>query len=274
MIELAPQHKSGLPVPNPILLAGGTVGYGEARHGGLATGRLGGVVIGPLLLNSRGGEEGPRLAELNGGFVLETGLQNRGLHAVLRHFAHLWPRLGCPVIAQLADDQPDALARVAARLSGVAGLSGLELLVPRSARPEQIRTLVRVATRDNDLPLWVKLPLESAAALAPVAVEAGAAALVVGQPRIGSAMRNGRLLTGPLFGPLLFAPLLTPLAEVAGLGLSSALIGCGGIYTATQVRQALSAGADAVQIDAAVWVEPGLPARLVEEWQRSSQHKP
>jgi dihydroorotate dehydrogenase (NAD+) catalytic subunit len=269
MIDLAPNHKTGLLVDNPILVAGGMIGYGKALHRGLATARLGGVVVGPILWQSQGGVDGPRLAPLPGGFVLETGLQNRGLNGVLKHFAHLWPRLGCPVIAQLADQQPEPLGRVAGRLAETPGLSALELLPPRTATVETVRALVRAATRDNDLPVWVKLPLERAALLAPAAVEAGAVGLVVSQPPVGagkssSVVGPASLITGSLYGPLSFAPMLAALVTVARLHLPCALIACGGLYTLGQLRQALGAGAQAVQIDAAVWVEPGLPVRLVE----------
>jgi dihydroorotate dehydrogenase (NAD+) catalytic subunit len=273
MIDLAPNHKNGLLVENPILLAGGMIGYGEALHRGVATERLGGVVVGPILQTSQGGRTGPRLAEVPGGFVLETGLQNRGINAVLKQFSALWPRLGCPVIAQLADDQPERLAKVAGRLTESNGVSGLELLLPRTATVDLVRTLLRAATRTNDLPVWVKVPLDRATLLAPAAVEAGAVGVVVGQPILGGAQPSGAggqmgasasPLTGSLYGPLAFAPMLAALAAVARLQLPCALIACGGIFTVEQVRQALAVGAQAVQIDAAVWVEPGLPVRLVE----------
>lgn len=178
MIELAPNHKSGLPVTNPILLAGCMIGYGEALHSGVATAQWGGVVVGPVRLQGRGSAAGPRLARLPGGFVLEPGVQSRGVYAVVRQYAALWPRLGCPVIAQLADEEPDSLGKVAERLNGVVALSGLELLLPRRAEPEQVRRMVRAVTRDNDLPVWVKPSLESAVTLAPAAVEAGAVGVV------------------------------------------------------------------------------------------------
>ena len=57
--------------------------------------------------------------------------------------------------------------------------------------------------------------------------------------------------------------IVAALLQVASLQLPAALIACGGIHTADHVRQALAAGAQAVQIDSAVWVEPGLPGRLV-----------
>lgn len=271
MIDLAPNHKLSFSVANPILLAGGMIGYGEALHPALAPTQLGGVVVGPITLNSRTGAEGSRLATTNGGFILETGLQNRGLAAVLKQFAKLWPRLGCPVIAQVADAQPSALAKVAAQLTSTRDLSGLELLLPRNADVELTRALVRSLTRQSDLPVWVKLPLDRAATLATVAIESGAVGLVVGQPLIGAAFpasgagTTASPLLGSLFGPLAFAPMLAALLAVAKLNLPGALIACGGVHQVAHVQQALAAGAKAVQIDSALWVEPGLPARLVRE---------
>jgi dihydroorotate dehydrogenase (NAD+) catalytic subunit len=254
-------------VANPILLAGGSIGYGEALHAGLATAQLGGVVVGPLVQQSRAGAPLPRLAETNGGFVLETGLQNRGLNATLKNFAKLWPRLGCPVIVQVADSQPQVLARTLSQLSLVAGVSGIELLLPRNADAGQTRELVRAAERSCDLPLWVKLPLEQAILLAALAVEAGAVGLVVGQAPLGAAGYGASLVTGALFGPLSFAPMLAALISVAALGLPAALIACGGIHTLAQAQQALAAGAQALQLDSAIWVEPGLAEKMVNnEW--------
>lgn len=275
MIDLAPNHKLGLQVANPILLAGGMIGYGEALHPQLGIDKLGGVVVGPITLNNRIGAMGARLAETNGGFVLETGLQNRGLAAVLKQFAKLWPRLGCPVIAQVADNQPSALAKVAAQLTSALELSGLELLLPRNADAELTRSLLRTLTRHSDLPVWVKLPLERSVALAPVAIEAGAVGLVVGQPMLGAAFPTQPAnatespVTGSLFGPLAFAPMLAALLGVAQLSLPCALIACGGVHTQGQVQQLLTAGAQAVQIDTAIWVEPGLPQRLVAEGEQA-----
>jgi dihydroorotate dehydrogenase (NAD+) catalytic subunit len=277
MIDLAPNHKLGLTVANPILLAGGSIGYGEAIHKGLDIAHLGAVVIGPILLSSRIGSTAPRLASTNGGFVLETGLQNRGITAVLKQFAKLWPRLGCPVIAQVADSQPAPLAKVAAQLTSDQQLSGLELLLPRNANAELTRALLRVVIQHSDLPIWAKVPLDRAAVLAPHAVEAGAVGLVIGQPLLGAALHKvpaqqgapdeevNPMVIGSLFGPLAFAPMLAALIAVAKLALPCALIACGGVHTLAQAQQALHAGAHALQVDSAIWVEPSLPGRLVDE---------
>jgi len=268
-IDLAPHHKQGLPVENPVLLAGGAVGYGEAKHAGLDLSRLGAVVVGPIMRRSVRGAEPPRAAEVNGGLVLETGLQNRGVSAVIRKFAHLWPNFGCPVIAQIADSQPDLVAQVAERLATVISLSGLELLLPRYADTGLVRRLVQAADRAADLPVWVKAPLETVVDLAPVAVEAGAAGLVIGQPLRGAGRGypgisdGATLVRGPVYGPLTFAPMLAALADVAALDLPAALIACGGIHTRDQTRQVLTAGAHAFQLDSVIWVEPGVVEWLI-----------
>ncbi len=264
IIELAPNHKLGLPVANPVLIAGGMLGYGEAVPSAVSPASLGAVVIGPLTLHAQRRRAGPRLAELTGGFVLAPTLQSRSLKSILRKSAEQWPRLGCPVIVQVADVQPANLAKVVATLSELESVRGLELLLPRSGEPELIRALVRTVIRTCELPLWVKVPLAEAVTWAPIAIDQGAAGIVVGQPPPASAPMSATTATleGALYGPLTFAMMFTALTEVLALQLPCAVIACGGIYTLDAARQALAVGAQAVQIDAALWAEPSLPARL------------
>ncbi len=267
MIELAPGHKQGLPVANPVLIAGGAVGYGEVVPRGLELSQVGGVVVGPVLASSRAGHAWPRLAETPGGLVLATGLQSRGVAAALRKHGKLWPRLGCPVIVQIADTDARGAAALASRVATSPGVLGLELL-PLTDDPATAARMVRAVLAAGDLPVWVKLRLDVAAAWATPLVEAGANALVVGQPPVGRLQRvDGQWVSGDVHGPLAFPLMLEVLAQVAALQLdATVLIACGGIHTADQMRQALAAGAAAVQIDSALWVEPALPLWLVGAW--------
>lgn len=271
-IDLAPNHKLGLVVANSILLGAGAIGYGEAVPRGLELSQLGAVVVGPILSASRGGTPPPRLAYTNGGIVLDTGLQNRGVNNAIQQYGKLWEKLGCPAIVQVVESHPATLAKIAGKLAQVRGIHGIELL-PAYQIDEidgvRLATLVRTVDRACELPVWVKLPLAKAAALAPAACEAGAVGLVLGQPPSGVGMRVAnnalRPVTGVLYGPLVYPQMLQVLLQVANLQLPAALIACGGIHTLDQVQQALAAGAQAVQIDSAVWVEPSLPGRLAAE---------
>lgn len=264
MIELAPRHKSGLPVENPVLLAGGSIGYGEAMHRGLDLAQFGAVVVGPMTRYAQGGAETPRLAETNGGFVLQTGLQNRGVNAVLKKLARIWPRLGCPVVAQIADSNAEDAAFTARRLIHADGLLGLELLVTAGSSPEEITETINAIRSENDLPLWVKVPLAPALPLA--SAVAGADALVIGHPPQGSLLNpQQRAVRGALYGPLTFATMLAALLEFANLGLPAPIIACGGIHTLAQARQALAAGAAAIQLDSLVWVEPGCACEIAHK---------
>lgn len=263
MIELAPRHKIGLPVDNPVLLAGGSVGYGEAIHRGLDLSQLGGAIVGPITRYPQIGSAPPRLAESNGGFILENGLQNRGVNAVIKKLARLWPRLGCPVIAQIADNHAEDATFTARRLAGLDGLVGLELLLAPHTSAEDLTALISAIRWENDLPLWVKLPLQKATELAPVAADADA--LVVGQPVQGSLLNAHNVpVSGLLYGPLAFAPMLAALLDVIRLALPVPTIACGGIHTIAQARQALAAGAAAFQLDSVVWVEPGSAGAIAQ----------
>lgn len=265
MIELAPHHKSGLPVDSPILLAGGSAGYGEALHPVIDPARLGAIVVGPITRRSIRGSDTPRLAETNGGFVLNTGLQNRGVSAVVKNFARLWPRFGCPVVAQIADNSPEDAAATARRLAGLDGLLGLELLTARDVQAAEMRHFFRGLRRSADLPVWVKLPLPVDTAVALAAAEAGADGLVVGSPLPGAALHpRGELVQGNLYGPGLFPQMLAGLAAVTALSTGLPLIACGGIHTPAQVAQSLALGASAVQLDTLLWVEPDAVAQMAE----------
>ncbi len=80
MIELAPNSKTGLSLSSPFMLGSGAVGWGDAR-GHLAWSPAGSerFVTPPLTLQSRRGVSGPRMAEIPGGFILNTGRPQPGI---------------------------------------------------------------------------------------------------------------------------------------------------------------------------------------------------
>ncbi len=263
MIELAPDHKLGLPLACPVMLAAGTIGYGESCHRELTLDGFGAVVIGPFTNRSRAGSQPPRMAATIGGFVRRVELQNRGVSAALRKFGRLWPRLGCPVIAQIGDSEKEEAASTARRLSSVEGIDGFELVCSQEASELEIGRLLEALLFESDLPILAKIPLTRAAALAAELIAGGAAGIVVGNPPVGAAAhRDGGTVTGETFGPGMFPMMLAALMAVKGLGLAGSLTACGGIHTREQAGHCLAAGADALQLDSLAWVEPAAAKAL------------
>jgi dihydroorotate dehydrogenase (NAD+) catalytic subunit len=265
MIELAPHHKVGLPMPNPVMTAAGCFGYGPEYADWADASRLGAIVTNPVSLRPRRGPAQPRVVETPGGFILNTGDQNPGVRRVLQRYAAGWKRLGRPVVVHLAPDDLEALVRTARALEAVDAVAGLELGLPEDASHADAASLV-AAARESELPLLARLPLAHAADLAAVCVEAGADALVVGAPPLGSALHpsgSGQVVTGRLYGPALHALAMHALLKVRPL-VDVPLVGCGGIHSVEDARALLDAGAVAVQVDSAIFTAPSLLGRLAE----------
>lgn len=278
-VNLAPNHKQGLPLANPLMIGAGAAGYGEALFSGIDTAALGAVGVGPILRHSSSGAPPPRVAESGSNYVLGVGVQNRGIANVLKKFRKTWSRLGCPVIPQIADTAPESCAFVAEKLteSFDAGdpIAGIELLLSPTSTPQASQRLIRTLLRTSDLPILVKLPFESAASLAEISVDAGADCLVIGQPPRAALIRmrasshanqplQETLIAGSLGGPALFPLLLRTLIQIKARNLNCTLVASGGIYSATQARHLIECGATAVQLDGAIWVEPGLVATVLD----------
>lgn len=284
MIELAPHHKQGLQIQNPIMIGGGFAGYGESLHAGINPNMLGAIVVGPFLRYSSGGSDRPRIAEDDSSFVLNTGWQNRGISRTLKKYSPLWSRLGCPIIPQVADSNSELLLDVIDKLNNAfyqgTSISAVELVIPRGADEGMAEQLTMTVLRSTDLPLIINLPLLSAVDLAPTVVYAGADALVIGRSPQGMLFRYGAPiietpthsgtppemipLRGTIGGNGIFPLMVDKLHEVYELDLDVPLIAAGGIHSVGQARQVLKAGAKALQIESVLWVEPEIIPQLVE----------
>ncbi len=190
LVELAPRHKLGLTLTNPVLLAAGVVGYGDAALPGLELGRLGGFVTAPVTRRPWRGEL-PQVAETPGGLLWQRSLWNPGVRVVVRDFAGLWRRSRAPVIVNLAGDDPDELAAVASTLEGTPGVAGLELDVldayhDEAGNLEEAFEQVRAVRAAADLPILARIPLSTSDEAVQALAELGAVdALVVAQPPAG-----------------------------------------------------------------------------------------
>jgi len=288
-VELAPNRKGGLTLRNPVLTASGTFGYGIEFANLLDLEQLGGIVTKSVSWRPRAGNPPPRLIETAAGVLNSVGLQNPGVRAVVRQKAPIWARWRVPVIVSIFGETIEEYARLAALLDRTPGVAGVELNLssPNAQRgglqfgadPEAAAGVTSAVRAVSDLPVLVKL---SAAAPDPIAVAqavvaAGADALTCTNALVGMAIdtRHRRpsfaMERAGLSGPAIKPVALHWVYRVAQ-AVTVPVVGCGGIMTAQDALEFLLAGASAVQIGTATFVDPrasikiavGLEALLAE----------
>jgi dihydroorotate dehydrogenase (NAD+) catalytic subunit len=284
-VELAPGAKRSLVLPNPVLVASGTFGYGLDYQKVFDIQRLGGIVTKTTTLAPRRGNAAPRIAETPSGMLNSIGLQNIGVAALVRDLAPVYETWRVPAIVSIMGFTVGEYAEVAARLEGVAGFSGIELNLscPNTERggiefgqdPDAAADVVLRVMRVTTLPVIAKLT-PNVADPKPVAravVEAGAHALCVGNTLVGMAMDHERrrpaiaATYAGLSGPALRPVQLRQVYEVAG-AVEAPIIGCGGIMTARDAIDYLMAGASAVQVGTATFTNPLAPIEVLEGIER------
>ena len=126
-VELAPKHPSGLRLRNPVMTASGTFGYGTEYASLIDIQRLGAIVSKGITELPRKGNVQPRVAETPAGMLNSIGLQNVGIHAVVKEKAPMWAQWQVPVIVNISGESLDEFQRMAAALEGVDGVAGGEV---------------------------------------------------------------------------------------------------------------------------------------------------
>jgi dihydroorotate dehydrogenase (NAD+) catalytic subunit len=265
-IDLAPHHKTGLVLRNPVLTAAGCFGLGRAYHDLVDCAALGAIVVGPVTARPNGGLAPPRAIRVPGGVLIRTGSANPGIHAVVREFAPVWQRLAVPTIVHVAGTRPSEVEFSCQRLAPVESVCGIELGLPSDATVDAVSDLVQSAARAAHQPLLVRLPLESAHLLYRTAIEAGAHALTVAAPPVGTVWdaRTEGFFTGVLYGHLVL-PLAQRALHRVAQNASVPLVGCGGVHTSEDARAYLRAGAVAVQVGSALWRDPAGLERIARD---------
>ncbi len=280
-VDLAP-GRGGLVLANPILTASGTFGYGVEYGDVVDVARLGAICCKGTTLRPRVGNVPPRVTETPGGMLNSIGLQNPGVDAVIEKYAETWAKWSVPVIVNVAGESVGDYVEVVRRLDGVPGVAGIELNIScpnvgkgglqfaiDAAAAAGVTAAVRRAT---DLPLLVKLS-PNVADVRPIArasADAGADALTTINTLSGImvAAERVRPLLGNIYGGL-SGPAVKPVAlrvvyEVAQV-VGIPVVAIGGVTELADVLDFLAVGAVAVQVGTAIFADPTLPVRLVDE---------
>jgi dihydroorotate dehydrogenase (NAD+) catalytic subunit len=272
------------------MTAAGTFGYGTEYSHMFDIQRLGAIVCKGTTLEPREGNPQPRLAETASGLLNSIGLQNIGVKALIKEKAPLWASWRVPVIVNIAGETIDEYAKLASKLEGVAGISGIEVNIscPNikaggaefGANPKSAAEVTAAVKSATSLPILVKLTPNTAniTKVAIAVAEAGADAvslintlkgmyidITARRPLLGTK-------TGGLSGPAIKPIALAMVYEVAG-AVELPVIGCGGITTASDAIEFIMAGASAVQIGTANFTNPRAPLDVLEGIEKFMQEE-
>jgi dihydroorotate dehydrogenase (NAD+) catalytic subunit len=287
-VDLAPGRD--LSLANPVLVASGTFGYGVEYGEVMDVQRLGAICCKGTTLRARVGNKPPRVTETPAGMLNSIGLQNPGVDAVIERYAALWASWKVPVIVNVAGESIEDYVAVVQRLDGVPGVAGIELNIscPNVGKggtqfavdAEAAGAVTAAVRRATDLPLMVKLSptVADVRAIAKGIEGAGADAISAVNTLSGMALdrERARPLLGNTYGGL-SGPAIKPVAlrvvyEVAQV-VKVPVVAIGGIASLEDVLDYLMAGAVAVQVGTAIFADPSLPLRLVEELRAYCQER-
>lgn len=289
MIDLSTEF-AGLKLRNPVITASGTFGYGEEFCDLIDLNRLGGLVVKGLSVAPMRGASPPRLHETAAGMLNAIGLQNVGVERFVSEKLPLLRRYDTAIFANVFGQTPEDYVRVVEVLNRAQGLAGYEINIScpnvkrggivygsdPAATHEVVKAIKQVASR----PVIVKLSpnVTDIVVIARAAEDAGADALSLintllgmsidtetGSPRLGN-------LTGGLSGPAIKPVALRMVYQVAR-GVRIPVIGIGGIRTAEDALEFLIAGARAIEIGTANFLDPAAAVKIIDGLNAFCQRK-
>ncbi len=236
-----------------LINAAGSLGFAPDLRdiqdlGGLS--RFGAFVTNPISLRSRLPTAQPALIQFPGGFLLHTGLPNPGFSNVLKKYSAKWDRADLPIIVHLMADRPEETQRMVRELESADNVMAVQLGFAPLLSDDII--LLNLEMCVGEIPLIFSLPHEQVLSLGPKLIQHGAHAISLASPRGALYDKNGKVITGRLYGQSLFPRALDIVRSAAMIGLP--IIGSGGVWTDKDAADMLSAGAMAVETDAQLWV--------------------
>ena len=272
---------AGLSLRNPVMTASGTFGYGLEFEDFVPMSKLGGIIVKGTTLLPREGNDYPRMAETASGMLNCVGLQNKGVN----YFAeHIYPQLrdmDTNVIVNVSGSSPENYAECAAVIDGLDKIPAIELNIscPNvkdggmafGVTCEGAASVVKAVRRAYHKSLIVKLsPNVTNIADIARAVEAeGADSVSLINTLMGMSIdiekRCPRLSigTGGLSGPAI-KPVAVRMVHQVAKAVKIPVIGLGGIMTAEDAIEFMMAGATAVEVGTANFIDPAVSGKIVD----------
>jgi len=263
----------GIRLKNPVMTASGTFGYVREFELLADLGQIGAIIVKGLSLKPSKGNPPPRIVETSCGMLNAIGLENVGIDAFIAEKLPFLKTLSTPIFVNIYGTCIEEYAQLAARLNDTEGVAGIEVNIscPNVKRggiifgtdPRVAYEVVQSVRKETKLPMIVKLSpnVTDITAIAVSAEDAGADALSLINTITGMAVdiktRRPKLanITGGLSGPAI-KPVALRMVWQTARKVKIPVIGVGGIMTAEDALEFLIAGASAVQIGTANFVNP------------------
>jgi dihydroorotate dehydrogenase (NAD+) catalytic subunit len=270
-----------LDLQNPVIAASGTFGYGLEYESLVDPDLLGGMVVKGLSLNPMAGNPPPRIVETPCGMLNAIGLANIGLEAFLRDKLPKLKHLKTNVIVNIYGHHVDDYAELAAAFKQVEGISALEVNIscPNvecggmvfGVDPLQSARVIERVVKSTDKPVIAKLSpnVTDIRSIATAVENAGAHAISLINTITGMAIdvetRRPKLanIFGGLSGPAI-RPVAVRMVYQVAKAVKVPVIGMGGIFDYRDALEFLIAGARAVEVGTASFVNPKAMLEIVE----------
>lgn len=268
-----------LNLKNPIMTASGTFGYGLEFQDFVPLDQIGGIIVKGTTLRAREGNDYPRMVETAHGMLNCVGLQNKGVDYFVQHIYPSIQDIDTNIIVNVSGDSPEAYAECAARLNTLEHIPAIEVNIscPNvkdggmafGVTCEGAASVVRAVRARYDKTLIVKLSpnVTDIASIAKACEAEGADAVSLINTLMGMAIDIERrcpklsIRTGGLSGPAVKPVALRMVYDVAK-AVRIPVIGLGGISTAADAIEFLMAGASAVEIGTANFVDPQVTIKV------------
>ncbi len=266
---------------NPVMTASGTFGYAREFENLMNLHRLGAVIVKGISLHPRQGNPPPRIVETSCGMLNAIGLQNVGVDRFISDKMVYLAGLRVPVIVNILGDSLEEYEEIAKRLAGVEGVAGIEVNIscPNVKKggvafgtdPAMAAAVTGAVKKASEVPVMVKLSpnVSDITVIARAVEDGGADSISLINTLIGMAIdfktKRPSLtnVIGGLSGPAIKPVALRMVYEVART-VSIPVIGIGGISTVEDALEFLLAGATAIQVGTANFVNPRASEELVE----------
>ncbi len=270
---------AGLTMKNPVMTASGTFGYGLEFADVVNLEEIGGIIVKGTTLNPREGNDYPRMCETASGMLNCVGLQNKGVDYFCKNIYPQIKDININMIVNVSGSCPEDYAECAARINELENIPAIELNIscPNvrqggmafGVTPEGAQSVVKAVREAYKKTLIVKLSpnVTSITDIAKSVEDAGADAVSLINTLMGMAIDIERrrpvlsIATGGLSGPAVKPVAVRCVWQVAK-AVNIPVIGLGGIMNERDAIEFLLAGASAIEIGTANFVDPAVTVRV------------